>query len=82
MVFVDFPIHGGNASATKCGNSNNSKKNGKTTISQQLVLIITYYFTLDKDALFVQNCCIIVNGSDKNIISQDHVNFLNFPSKV
>ena len=78
---MDFPIHGGNTSATKYGNSNNSKKNGKTILSPQLVLIITDYFTLDKDALFVKNCCIIVNGSDKNLISQDHVTFLNFPSK-
>ena len=78
---MDFPIHGGNASATKYGNSNNSKKNGKKIQSPQLVLIIIDYFTLDKDALFVKNCCIIVNASDKNLISQDHVTFLNFPSK-
>ena len=57
------------------------KKNGKTILSPKLVLIIIDYFTLDKDALIVQKCCIIVNGSDKNIISQDHVNLLNFPSK-
>ena len=66
MLIVDFPIHGGNASATKYGNSNNSKKkNGKKILSPQLVLIITNYFTLDKDVLFVKNCCIIVNVSDK-----------------
>ena len=81
MVVVDFPIHGGNDSATKYGNSNNSKKNGKTILSPQLVLIIIDYFTLDKNALFVKKYCIIVNGSDKNIISQDHVTFLNFRSK-
>lgn len=80
MVVVDFPIHGGNSSTTKYGNSNNSKKNGKIILSPQLVLIITYYFTLDNDSLFVQNCCIIFNGSDKNLISQDHVTFPNFPS--
>ena len=57
------------------------KKNGKTILSPQLVLIIIDYFTLDKNALFVQKCCIIVNGSDKSIISQDRVTFLNFPSK-
>ena len=78
---MDFPIHGGNSSATKYSNSNNSKKNGKTILSPQLVLIIIDYFTLDKDSLFVQNYYIIVNGSDKNLISQDHVTFLNFPSK-
>jgi len=77
VVVVDFPIHGGNASATKYSICNNSKKNGKTILSPQLVLIIIDYFTLDKDALFVQNCCIIVNGSDKKLISQDHVIFLN-----
>ena len=57
------------------------KKNGKTILSPQLVLIITDYFTLDNDSLFVQNYYIIVNGSDRNLISQDHVTFLNFPSK-
>ena len=81
MVVVDFPIHGGNSSYIQYGNSNNLKKNGKKILSPQLVLIIIDYFTLDKDSLFVQNCCIIVNGSDKNLISQDHVTFLNFPSK-